>query len=206
MNIGIIGLGNMGTAILQGLLHKYNHNQIWVVNHQNDRVSALRKKYQFHFATELNEDNSAQLDVIFVTLPANIVIKYFNKHQVINQNSIIISAAAGITIKDLKNTLPSNQIVTLIPNTPVSVNAGTLPTCFSDLGSDSKPQVIKILSILGNIIPVKENNLSVLGTICGCGPAFIDVLMDALGDAAVENGINRNTAYQAIASMVSGSG
>ncbi len=56
------------------------------------------------------------------------------------------------------------------------------------------------------MITVPESQLGIVGVVGGCGPAFVDVFMDALGDAAVKYGLDRQTAYQLIASMVKGSG
>lgn len=55
------------------------------------------------------------------------------------------------------------------------------------------------------MISVKENQLSIVGTIGGCGPAFVDVFLDALGDAGVLNGMPRDLANKVAASMVKGS-
>lgn len=61
------------------------------------------------------------------------------------------------------------------------------------------------MSQLGDVIPVKEDQLSIVGTIGGCGPAFVDVFLDALGDAGVLNGLPRDLTNTLAASMVKGS-
>ena len=67
-------------------------------------------------------------------------------------------------------------------------------------------QIVCLMKLLGDVIPVNEDQLNIVGTIGGCGPAFIDVIMDALSDAAVKYGLDREKAYQLAASMVAGTG
>ncbi len=63
-----------------------------------------------------------------------------------------------------------------------------------------------VLDSLGDVIEVPERQLDIIGVIGGCGPAFVDVMMDAMSDAAVKHGLDRQTAYEVIASMVKGTG
>ena len=74
-----------------------------------------------------------------------------------------------------------------------------------DMESDIKVEIEDFLAQLGDIITVKEDQLSIVGTIAGCGPAFVDVFLDALGDAGVLNGLSRSVANKLAASMVKGS-
>ena len=95
----------------------------------------------------------------------------------------------------------------MIPNTPVAVNAGTIGlTLPEEIPEENANKIITFLELLGDVIPVSEEQLEIVGVIGGCGPAFVDVFMDAMSDGAVANGMGRQTAYRLISSMVKGTG
>ena len=205
MKIGIIGVGHMGTAIIEGL--KINStNEIIAQNPANPRVSKLAQELDFTLFNDINEFQSQNPEIIILTTPAEITLRVANQLRNLNNQTIIISAAAGIKIAEFRQFLSQSDIVRIIPNIPVSVNAGTIGfSCEEDLDGEIKTRVINFLKQLGDVIPVKESELSIVGTIGGCGPAFVDIFLDALGDAGVLNGLNRDTANQLASSMVKGS-
>lgn len=94
----------------------------------------------------------------------------------------------------------------IIPNILVAVNAGTIGMAFSDNVNQLKKEVLPLMNLLGNVIVINEKQLNMVGTFGGCGPAFIDIIMDALGDAVVKYGLNRDKAYQLTASMITSYG
>lgn len=205
MKIGIIGVGHMGTAIIEGL--KQNpKNEIIAENPTNPRVSKLAQELGFSLFNDIDEFQKQDPEIVILTTPAKITLRVANQLRKLNPKTIVISAAGGVKSAEFRQFLPNFNIIRIIPNIPVSVNAGTI--AFSnDEGLDEtiKNKVISFLKQLGDVIPVKEDDLSIVGTIGGCGPAFVDIFLDALGDAAVFNGLDRNTANQLAASMVEGS-
>ncbi|UQS86150.1 pyrroline-5-carboxylate reductase (plasmid) [Nicoliella spurrieriana] len=207
MKIGVLGAGNMGGAILQGLVNKVDPSSLFVLNPVNPRVSELQKKLGFQLFNEPTAFKSQQLDVVIATVPAPVTVTVLKQLNGINPETVIISAAGGIRIKEVKTALPNNPVVAIIPNTPVAINQGTIATTFEQqINEQSKQTANQVLSLLGDVIIASEPKLGIMGTVGGCGPAFVDVFMDAMADAAVEEGLDRKTAYQVIASMVAGSG
>ena len=206
MNIGIIGIGHMGKAIIKGLKNFYNAKDIYAMNPVNPEIAEFQHKIGFNLYSNYQDLEQHKLDVIIVTTPAPITIQVLNDLNDLQSNTIVISAAAGVKIVSMKQVLPDNPIAAMVPNIPVAVNQGTIGVALNDLNDTQQQSTVKLLSTLGNVIPVSENKLPIIGTIGGCGPAFVDVFMDAMGDAAVANGLNRNVAHKAIASMVEGSG
>ena len=206
MKIGIIGIGSMGQSIIEGLKNVYRAQDIYAMNPVNPRVSKFQKQIGFNLFNHYSDLIKHQPDVLIVTTPSPITLRIFHHLSSLPASTIIISAAYGVKIISLKQTLPNNPIAAIVPNTPVSINHGTIGAALNDLNDQQKQRTVKLLSSLGNVIPVPESKLSIVGTIGGCGPAFVDVFMDAMSDAAVENGLSRKIAYKLIASMVAGSG
>lgn len=206
MKITVVGVGNMGGAIIRGLVNS-GVDEISGLNPTNPRVSKLAKQLGFKLFTTASEVIAYQPDVVILTTPANITLAVAKELDGLPSSTIIISAAAGVRQHDLQEVLPNNAIATMIPNTPAAVNAGTIGLALSTRdGAATSTAVTHVLNQLGDVIMVDEDKLDIVGVVGGCGPAFVDVFMDAMSDAAVKHGLDRQTAYKLIASMVKGTG
>ncbi|USS84748.1 pyrroline-5-carboxylate reductase [Fructilactobacillus myrtifloralis] len=204
MKIGILGAGHMGTAIIRGLTNRYQSNDIFVKGHHvNDTLKSLQQELGFQILT--NNDFSG-LDVLFVTTPASATLTSLKDTQ-IDEQTLLISAAQGITPEQIKTIFPKNSVVCIVPNIPVAVNAGCIAMTKASAATPEDQQTAnQILKNLGTVIAVPADNVGIVGTVAGCGPAFVDIFMSALADAAVQNGLDRQTATKVAASMVYGSG
>lgn len=206
MKIAIVGVGNMGSAIIKGLVNQHRDTVI-AMNPTNPRVTKLATELGFKLFNTYDELVTAQPDVVILTTPAPVTTAVAAKLTGLKQEAIIISSAAGVKLADLAKCLPNHQLAAIIPNTPVAVNAGAIGLAYpTTLTADAKQVITAVLKQLGDIITVPEEQLNIVGVVGGCGPAFVDVFMDAMSDAAVKYGLNRQTAYQLVASMVKGSG
>lgn len=206
MKIAIAGAGNMGSAILTGL-KAAGQTELLALNPVNPRVSEFATANQIelvHTPADLIAKHPA---VVILTTPAPITLDVARQLADLPADTLLISAAAGVKLADLQAALPNHGLAAMIPNTPVAVNAGTIGLALgSTLTAAQTTTITGLLDQLGDVIKVKEADLDIIGVVGGCGPAFVDVLMDAFADAAVKHGLNRQTAYQVVASMVKGSG
>lgn len=204
--IAVVGVGNMGSAIIKGLV---NTNQFNIIgeNPDNPRVTKLGQDLGFTVVNNNQDVVNANPDFVVLTTPAPITIKIAQELSQLPASTTVISAAAGVSLKELQSVITNATVATMIPNTPVAVNAGTIGLALPEAITDEKSnKIIAFLKLLGDVIPVSENQLDIVGVIGGCGPAFVDVFMDAMSDGAVANGMNRQTAYRLISSMVKGTG
>lgn len=205
MKVAVVGVGHMGSAIIKGLKDS-PENCIIAENPVNPRVSKLANELNFKLVNTLSDLVDQDPEIVILTTPANITLDLIPELINLDSDAIIISAAAGIEYKKIKAILPNHTIARIIPNIPVAINAGTIGLFLPDEVDQNRRQVIlDFLNQLGDVIPVKEEQLSIVGTIGGCGPAFVDVFLDALGDAGVLNGLPRDQANALAASMVKGS-
>ncbi|WP_367329091.1 pyrroline-5-carboxylate reductase [Limosilactobacillus sp.] len=206
MKITVVGVGSMGGAIVKGLINS-GVDEVSGLNPTNPRVSKLADQLGFQLFTTASEVIEYRPDVVILTTPANITVAVAKELDGLPGSTVIISAAAGVRQHDLQEALPNNTIATMIPNTPVAVNAGTIGLALPALdGKDNSANITHVLNQLGDVILVTEDKLDIVGVVGGCGPAFVDVFMDAMSDAAVKHGLDRRTAYELIASMVKGTG
>ncbi|USS88011.1 pyrroline-5-carboxylate reductase [Fructilactobacillus hinvesii] len=203
MKIGILGVGHMGTAIIRGLANRYEASDLFVKGHHvNDALKNLQQELGFQI---LSDNDLSGLDVLFVATPAPATLAIL-KDTKIDDHTLLISAAQGITPAQIKELFPQNSVVCIVPNIPVAVNAGCIAMTRADAATPAAQKTAdEILANLGTVVAVPARNAGIVGTIAGCGPAFVDVFMSALADAAVQNGLDRETAYKVAASMVFGS-
>ena len=205
MKIGVIGAGNMGTAMIKGWI-KAGQNNIAVMNPENPRVTAFCDKYHLPLFHNADEMIDWQPDVLMFTTPAKVTLEVVKQFAGIDNDAILVSAAAGVRLNQLEDALPNHSWTRIIPNIPVEVNAGTIGMTFGQHMNETTHQIVSLMKLLGDVISVSEDQLNIVGTIGGCGSAFIDVIMDALSDAAVKHGLDREKAYQLVSSMVAGTG
>lgn len=99
------------------------------------------------------------------------------------------------------------RVQCIMPNTPVQVREGVfLLEEQHSLTADERQWLIELLSATGSVIELPGALVDAASAVTGCGPAFIDMMMEALADAAVKHGIKRPDAYQMVAQMVVGAG
>ncbi|KRM92304.1 pyrroline-5-carboxylate reductase family protein [Fructilactobacillus florum] len=203
MKIGILGAGSMGSAIIRGLTTNYDADHIFVkIHHESAALASFQKELGFHFAETAT---LSEVDILFVATPAPTTLTIL-KDLPLASHTIIISAAQGVAPAEIQKLFPQNSVLAIIPNIPVAVNAGTIALERSQTVTPKDQQTaMKVLSSLGSVNTVAAEQLGILGTVAGCGPAFVDIFLSALADSAVQNGLDRKTAYQVAASMVAGS-
>ena len=98
------------------------------------------------------------------------------------------------------------RIQCVMPNTPAMVGEGVF--LFEEAGNLAPlelAEVMNMFSTIGLVVSMPTRHMSIASAISGCGPAFMDVIMEAYGDAAVKYGLSRETAYKLIAKTMVGS-
>ena len=93
-----------------------------------------------------------------------------------------------------------------MPNTPALVGEGMTAVCPNDLISPAeKDQVLSLLAAVGRTEMLDESYFDVFTGLCGSGPAYVYIFIEALADAAVREGLPRDKAYTMAAQTVMGS-
>ncbi|PZL70647.1 pyrroline-5-carboxylate reductase [Enterococcus plantarum] len=208
MNIGFIGAGHMGSAMIEGLLKAKTvvPENLFVKGGSSGTAEVLQKKLGFKLIKDYDALKDCQ--VIFIATGAKIVLDILKQAAPsLSKGTILISVATGHTVEEAQAILGDEiYVVHAIPNTPVSINAGMIGTVFSDeMPAESKTEATRVLETLGKVEEVSESILGTFGTVAGCSPAFVDIFMEALADGAVLEGMPRALSYEIIAQMMLGS-
>ncbi len=158
--IGFIGCGNMGKAILGGLIAsgQVQPGQIWVYTPSPDKVAALRDQYGINAASSAQE--VAQIaDIVFGAVKPGIMTKVLGDiASSLNKESLVVSIAAGVTLEQLARALGHDRkIIRAMPNTPSLVNAGmTSVTPNALVSSEDVAEVLTIFRCFGQAEQIAE--------------------------------------------------
>jgi len=206
-SVGFIGAGMMSSALMDGLVSNEavsSPKSIWCSDiMEKARITASEKGY--HSTESSIEVCQNAPDAIIIAVKPNIVQDVCNTIASIDSNALIISIAAGVTLKSLESALPGRRVVRVMPNTPCLV--GEAATGFS-LGSrsneDDRKVVQTIFSAVGLAMEVSEPLLDAVTGLSGSGPAYVFQFIEALSDGGVRSGLPRNVANQLAVQTVKG--
>ena len=204
----IIGGGNIGTAILRGILKAQvaQHDQIVLAEINPDRAAELSEEYGIQTVTDCREAGPAQVALLAVEPRETLgVVRELNG--VITSQSVLISVAAGITLQQLSTALPQNQpSIRAMPNSPVLIGQGVTAIAAGPNATKSHVQTAKqIFGAVGLVVEIEEHLLNAVTALSGSGPSYVYVFIEALIDAGVRVGLDRKTAYTLAAQTVMGS-
>lgn len=207
--IGFIGLGNMGNAILQGILTSniVPGTQIYVYDTHPEKGQALNQSHSINSLTSAR-DVAKESDIVFVAVKPNVIVDVLNDIQKeLKQNTIIVSIAAGVTIKTIANSVGYEQkIVRVMPNTPALVNAAMCSITPNTEVNEEELNIIQtLLNCIGETKVIPEYLIDAVVGASGSSPAFVFMFIEALADGAVKGGLPRKEAYKFAAQTVMGS-
>lgn len=208
MNIGFIGMGNMAKAIAQGFINskKITKNELFAFAPNQEKLILNSQKIGFIPCSSLQQVVQNSQIIIFACKPYQIT-QILNEIQNDLQNKAIISIAAGWIFDDFNKILQDKvRIQCIMPNTPSMIGEGVL--LFEEKSSLNENEsffVKELFSSLGIIETLETSLMGIGGAISGCGPAFMDLIMESYADAAVKYGIPREIAYKLVSQTMSGS-
>lgn len=206
--IGFIGAGNMGGAIIGGIVTKglYKKENILVYDKNKEAVLKLGMDY-----SDIKEVCTA--DILFLCVKPDIIYTVIDEIKgYVNKDAVIISIAAGQSIEKLSKAFGNDDIklVRVMPNTPALVGEGMSAISQNvvmqkEENKEFSKAVIKIFESLGKAEIVAESLMDVVTGISGSSPAYVFMFIEALSDAAVKGGMKREQAYIFASQAVLGS-
>lgn len=207
--LGILGIGNMGEAILKGLVRTdiFSKNDIYINRRGESERNAIASTYGVHASNSSLELINA-CDYILLAVKPIHCADLLAPLQDALENKVVISIIAGWNFDLLQKHLPKNtHIIRAMPNTPIAVAEGM--TLISDQHSATAEELsvaTSVFSCSGEAIVVEDHIFNAASSISGCGPAFVYMFIEALADGGVRLGVPRKLAYQLAAQTLLGSG
>jgi pyrroline-5-carboxylate reductase len=197
--IAFIGGGNMAASLIGGLCASGPAAHTISVA---DPVAARRELLQRDFGVTVVADApaaAASADVVVLAVkPQQMAeVALALAPSVALRRPLVISIAAGIRLADLARWLgPHAAIVRTMPNRPALVGAGvTALHANANVDATARRTAENIMAACGATVWVAaESEMDIVTAVSGSGPAYFLLLIEALEDAAVELGMDRNTA------------
>lgn len=207
--VGFIGVGNMGRALIMGILSGgiFNSGSIAACDVLKDRVEELARVHGIKPCGSLSELLSISDIVVLAVKPQNMDEVLRSMKELLYRRHLIISVAAGISIKFMEERLPAGSpIVRVMPNTPALVLRGTSVLSRNrHVTDEDMEKALTIFRAVGTAFEAEEKLMDAVTGLSGSGPAYVFLFLEALTDAGVLMGIPRPLARDLVISTVIGS-
>ena len=208
-NIGFIGAGKMGSAIIKGVL------RAGLVDRQqlaaSDPIEALGKALVEETGVRFTQDNAGLVeasDIVVLAVKPQVMDGVLEALAGIPPGDRLwVSIAAGVPLSRIEGILPEGtHVVRVMPNTPclvgqaASAYAGGRCATAGDLA-----KVGQIFSSVGLAVAVEEHHLDAVTALSGSGPAYVFLFIESLAAAGVQLGLSREVAVKLALQTVYGS-
>ena len=208
LTLGFIGTGNMGGALAQAAA-KNDNNRLLLANRHPEKAQRLREK----IGGELTDSRSAaaMADYIFLGVKPQMLETLFAEiRDTLSARSdrfVLVSMAAGTSMEKVQRLAGGDYpVIRIMPNTPVSIGEGMiLYACSKELRQEEKNAFLEAMAAAGRFSPLEERLIDAGSAVSGCGPAFVDLFIEALADGGVACGLPRAQALEYAAQMTAGS-
>ncbi len=196
---GFIGSGNMGSALIRGLLKsgKATPESITIFDPDINKVSALESEFSINSANEVQSLVSGEIDYLFLTVKPQVISVVLNSiANFINESTILVSVAAGISTEFMLKAIGKPaKLIRAMPNAPAMVGYGITAVCKG--GSADGADLVRVKDLfdaVGTSVIVDEKLMNAVTGLSGSGPGYLFPIMEAFTDAGVLMGLDRPTA------------
>lgn len=190
--IGVIGTGNMGSAIITGIIKGISPALIKAYDTDADRLESLADETGIRIADSI-EELLTDSDLLIISVKPDITLKIAAHLK--NYSGIILSVAAGIKLETLQKITGEKKLIRAMPNTPALSGCGmTVISTTDKVTNDETTAVMRILEYTGRVLLMDEKHMNAVTAISGSGPAYVFTFIQALADAGVKLGLTRSNA------------
>lgn len=209
MIVGLIGAGNMAGALAEGWsLTEAGPDGLLISDIDSDRARALAERVGAKHA-ESSRELAESADVIVIAVKPGALLAVAEEVRVtVSERNLpvtsVLGATSTATIEEAFG--PGTPVLRFMPNVAAEVRAGTF--CYAagkSLDPSTERSLLDLFGLLGELVPVEEQLMDAATAISGCGPAFFALVIEALVDGAVEQGLPADTATELALSTMGGS-
>jgi pyrroline-5-carboxylate reductase len=203
VQLSIIGGGNMGAALLGGLLQSgWNPADIVVVEVE----AAKRAEIHDRFGVSVSEVVVGCDGAIIAVKPAG-VVDVCNQLRAVGVDRVL-SIAAGISTDAMQKALGTKAVaVRAMPNTPALVREGaSVIAGSSQCTEDDLLWAESVLRAVGIVVRVDENDIDAVTAVAGSGPGYLFLMAESLIDAGIAEGLSPDVATVLVRQLLKGTG
>lgn len=208
-SIGFIGAGNMGGAIIRGMLSREIREpaSITITDPRKEILAELAEQFP-GIKTETANTAAAAADILILAVKPQVYETVISGiKDSISPDTIVVSIAAGLTTEKVGAWFGGNvKVVRCMPNTPALVFEGMTALCPGSSTSEEELNAVKdIFEAVGKTVVLPEKLMDAYTSLAGSSPAWVFMFLEALADGAVREGIPRAIAYEIASQAVLGS-
>jgi len=215
LKVGIIGCGNMGTAIIRAVFSAGGGSafgggsrfSVFAYDVDRKKTKGILKKYKIRVASN-STDLVKRCDIIILAVkPKDIERVLRGVKGNLNVSKILISIAAGISTEFIEGKIGRKiSVIRVMPNMPALIQSGISAICKGRFATNRDLAVAQgLFKNIGEVIVVKENLMDAITVISGSGPAYFFYLVEVLVKAALELGIEKRIAKKLVVETALGS-
>lgn len=207
--IGFIGTGNMGASILKGVIRSgtAQPEDILIYDADSRKTAALANETGV-VAVASNSELVKLSDYIVLAVKPIFIGQVMEEiKDSFSTDKVLVSIAVGVSSDTLRACLlKDSKIVRTMPNLPLMVGEGMTLICFdNNIGNEEKIFVKRLFEGSGNTEELEERLMSQVTALTGSSPAYAFIMIEAMADGAVAQGIPRKLSYKLAAQAVLGS-
>jgi pyrroline-5-carboxylate reductase len=206
--IGVIGTGNMGEALVSGLVGSRSSvpENIICSDIRKEKVKSIQETYAVRTATSNIEVVKGSEIIIYAIKPQIMASILRETAAYLDRSKLAISIAAGVPLPAIEACLDKEpRVVRVMPNIAASVKEGATAIAAGKHALKNDLKLAKaIFDSVGKSVILEENLMDAITGLSGSGPAYIFLIVDALADAGVKMGLSREDALFLSAQTVLG--
>lgn len=195
--LGILGLGNMGEAIVGALLGSgFDRKNLVAFEVKKDRAETVARRYRIGLAANARDLAQKARYILIAVKPQDAKPLLGAIAPAFDKEKLVISIMAGVTTSTILSMLQRPvKVIRIMPNICVKVGEGALGMTSNDLVPEGElDETRKMLAPLGRVVEVREDLMDAVTALSGSGPAFLLCFLEAMIDAGVNVGLPRDKA------------
>ncbi|MBI5206348.1 MAG: pyrroline-5-carboxylate reductase [Candidatus Firestonebacteria bacterium] len=186
----------MAEAIISGIItaKKYKPENIKAYDINKTRLQYIENKYKIICSDDLKLC-LAKSDIILLAVKPQIIKSVLKEISTHYKNQIVISIAAGVKTEIIVNILGDKcRIIRVMPNTPALIQEGMSAICKGGKATEEDlDEIIKIFKAIGEVKELPESKFNAVTALSGSGPAYVFLMAEALMEAGLKAGLDKDT-------------
>ncbi len=208
MKIGFIGAGRMGSALIRSFLNAGDVRKEDVIVRDKDAEKLKLLASAGVATTTDNREIVKKSDAVFLAVKPNEIAAVLAGVRDIVAGKLVVSIAAGVPIKLIDGALGGKaRVIRAMPNMPCIVGEGaTVYSLGKNAAKKDGEMVKKLFGAIGTAVELPEGALDAVTGLSGSGPAYVYLIIKALTEAGVKEGLPKNVAEKLAAQTAKGAG
>ena len=203
---GFIGTGNMGGALARAARKKLPGENILLANRTAAKAEALAAELG---CAAVDNAAAAQADFVFLGVKPYLVAGLMEEISPVlsarTDRFVLVSMAAALTISDLRQRgCGDYPLIRIMPNTPSAIGEGVIFYTCDGVTEAERQTFLEAMSGAGRLLPLDDHLMDAGSAVAGCGPAFVDLFLEAMADGGVACGLSRPMALECAAQTLIG--